>query len=299
MSTEQVVVAEVGPASTVAEVIGAGLAVSIIRLVRHDAGARLGEDPEDVHAARVATRRLRSDLRTFRSVLDPSWAASLRDELAWLGGELGPVRDAEVLLGRLRARADELLPVDAEAAAALLGGLSVRRDEARARLLGSMRGPRYSSLLDRLVQAANAPAVVEGAGGQGSGGLGTLMAAPWGHLRAAAAAAATEPSDEALHRLRIRTKRARYAAEALAPTFDRPARGFVRAATELQDILGEHQDAVVAQAWLRGAAARAGAPRAFAAGLLAEQEHRAQAAASAAWPHGWKTLARKRFRFWR
>ena len=80
----------------------------MIRLLRHDPGVRLGIDIEDVHQARVATRRLRSDLRTFQPLLDEAWADALRDELRWLGAELGRVRDAEVLRDRLRAAATTL-----------------------------------------------------------------------------------------------------------------------------------------------------------------------------------------------
>jgi CHAD domain-containing protein len=293
----EVAVADVGPHPGTAEVIGASLAGSVVRLMRHDAGVRLGEDPEDIHAARVATRRLRSDLRTFRSVLEPEWSATLRSELSWLGGELGAVRDADVLLARLRKRVEELSASDADGATALLQRLENQRGTARERLLCSMRDPRYLSLLDRLVQAANAPVVAGDADAPASAALAGLMDGPWGHLRAAATA--DEPNDAALHMVRIRTKRARYAAEALAPVFERSAGGFVRAATELQDLLGEHQDAVVAQVWLRDAAAAAGSRSTFVAGILVEQERRAQAAALAAWPKAWKQLARKRLRFWR
>ena len=98
----EIVVRKVGPKSTVLEVVRASIAVSAERMLRHDAGVRLGEDPEAVHQARVATRRLRSDLRTFRSLLDPEWNESLRVELGWLGGELGTVRDLDVLDARVR-----------------------------------------------------------------------------------------------------------------------------------------------------------------------------------------------------
>lgn len=295
----EVVVGAVGAHPTTAEVIGASLAGSVVRLLRHDAGVRLGEDLEEVHAARVAARRLRSDLRTFRSVADPEWCAMLRSELIWLGGELGAVRDADVLLSRLRMRVEELPAADAGRATAMLRRLDDQRITARERLLGSMREERYLALLDRLVQAANAPLLAGDGDAPASTALGGLMDGPWAHLRAAVAAVKGEPNEAAFHMVRIRTKRARYAAEALAPAFERSADAFVRAATELQDLLGEHRDAVVAEAWLREVGARGGSRSAFVAGMLVEQERRAQAAALVAWPKAWKTLARKRRRFWR
>jgi CHAD domain-containing protein len=86
-------------------VVRDALDASVQRLLVADPVARVGDDPEGVHQARVATRRLRSDLRTFGPLLDPAWVTPLRDELRWLGGELGVAREAEVLLGHLRDHA--------------------------------------------------------------------------------------------------------------------------------------------------------------------------------------------------
>jgi CHAD domain-containing protein len=89
----------------------------------------------------------------------------------------------------------------------------------------------------------------------------------------------------------------RYAAEAVAPVFGKRARRFAIAAVGLQDVLGEHQDAVVAGAWLREAAA--GSPgHAFVSGQLAAIEAEAARAAREAWPAAWKALSRKKLRFW-
>ncbi len=100
-----------GPKATVAELVQAAIAGGVLRLVEHDPIVRIGEDPEGVHQARVATRRLRSDLRTFRPVVDTDWSEPLRDELRWLGELLGRVRDADVLLQLLTNKA-EALPDD-------------------------------------------------------------------------------------------------------------------------------------------------------------------------------------------
>ena len=108
------------------------LAASVHRLVTHDHLVRIGDDPEGVHQTRVATRRLRSDLRTFRPVLDRAWADGLRDELRWIGTELGHVRDADVLLERLEARAATLPDATRAGAAVLLDGLRDARDAATA-----------------------------------------------------------------------------------------------------------------------------------------------------------------------
>ena len=293
----EVRVSKLGPDSTVADVVRRALAASVVRLLAHDAGVRLGDDPEDVHQARVATRRLRSDLRSFREVVDHAWSGPLREELRWLGGKLGAVRDAEVLRDRLGSREALLQPADRPAAEQLLSGLDVRREQARGHLLGSMREPRYDALLEALVEAARNPQVLaEIADVSAQTALRPALEAPWKHLQASIEAIAQDPSDEALHAARIRAKRMRYAAEAVAPVFGKRARAFAAAAVGLQDVLGEHQDAVVAGGWLREEASAGG--DAFVAGQLAALEARAAADARQAWPEMWKALSRKRLRFW-
>jgi CHAD domain-containing protein len=268
------------------------LARSVLRLQTHDPGVRLGEDPEDVHQARVATRRLRSDLRTFRGLLDEAWTNGLRDELKWLGGLLGEVRDADVLADRLRTKADRIGPGSAEA---LLRRLATSRTASRRALLQAMRGTRYLALLDRLVAAPNGgdlPLSADGAQ-PADRGLPALVRPSWQNARRAARSMDDPPTDQQLHQLRIRTKRVRYAAEAAAPVLGKRAERFAKAAAGLQDVLGEHQDAVVAGQWLRRAAVRSTPADAFVAGRLAEMERAAAVAARESWPDAWKEVRRR------
>src|SRR5205823_12247616 len=129
------VVGQLDDTAVAGELVRTAMAASDERLVRHDPGVRIGDDTEDVHQARVATRRLRSDLRTFSSLIDGDWAASLTDELRWLGGDLGAVRDADVLAERLRRQASLLPERDAAGLGGLFRRLARQRDEARATLL--------------------------------------------------------------------------------------------------------------------------------------------------------------------
>jgi len=292
-----VVVPEVAKDAMLSEVVRRALAVSVVRLLRHDAPVRLGEDPEAVHQARVATRRLRSDLRTFRDALEPSWSAPLRDELRWLGDELGAVRDAEVLRDRLRTRVELLDPNDQRAAEAVVERLSAARDRARDRLVSALADRRYVALLDDLVLATREPGLLEEAAALPARGAGRpMLEALWKHLETAAGRASDDASDGLLHRARIRTKRMRYAAEAVLPVFGKRASAFATAAADLQDVLGEHQDSVVARSWLREAASAGADP--FVAGQLVALEARAASDARDRWPAAWKALSRKRLRFW-
>ena len=99
--------------------------------------------------------------------------------------------------------------------------------------------------------------------------------------------------------MRIEAKRLRYTCEAISSVFGKPATGLARAATKLQDVLGEHQDAVVAQGWLRDLSDTDGAGTAFALGELAALELVARDEAKARWPASWKSLRRWRPAAWR
>ena len=290
---------DASPSSTVAEVVRSSIASSTERLITHDAMVRLGIDPEGVHQARVAARRLRSDLRTLRSLLDPDWRDGLRGELAWLGTELGNVRDLDVLGLRLRDHASTLPDDEASSVGRLLDRLRDRREAAQAELMSAMRVPRYVALLDALVDAAARPQVLdEVADMRAAEVIGVVMEAPWSHLKKLCDSLDAASADADLHHARIRAKRVRYAAEALEPVFGRPARRFARQAESLQAVLGAHQDAVVALAWLREQAEGASARVAFAAGRLTGAEARVRDDARQLWPEIWAELRRKRLRFW-
>jgi CHAD domain-containing protein len=289
----------VGKPATVDAVIRHAISDSVAKLVANDPVVRIGNDPEGVHQARVATRRLRSHLRTFRDLLDPEWTQSLRDELKWLGDELGAVRDADVLLDRLERRVEELERDDQTAAEPLLKHLREERDAARAVLLDGLRSDRYLQLLDRLVDAAQRPRVVMLVGTDHEETLRDLVRAPWKHLRNAVDDLPDPAPDPALHQVRIRAKRARYAAEVVEPAFGKDARRFAKAVTEVQDVLGEHQDSVVAAAWLRANALTLGDPRAvYVAGELGAMERAAAETSRVEWPKVWKKASKKRLRDW-
>ena len=147
---------------------------------------------------------------------------------------------------------------------------------------------RYIDLLERLVLATNSPATLPEAEEPALKVLPPLAASPWRRLRSAVNQLPDPPTDPELHRIRILAKRARYAAEAVAPVAGSAAAAFGRAAAKLQTILGEHQDSVTAQAWLRGA--RISGRRAFVAGELIAMEHVAAEDARAKWPRVWNCL---------
>ena len=281
-----------------AQLVQHAIAASVVRILRHDPGVRIGDDPEDVHQARVGTRRLRSDLRTLAPLLQEKWLSGLRDELRWFGRVLGAVRDADVLSDRLRSQAATLPEPDTAGLAPLFRRLAKERDDARAALLEAMETPRYVALLDALVAAAQEPELRPRAAARAADAVPELVAAPWKKLQKAVKALPADPSDAELHRTRILTKRARYAAEAAAPLVGKKAAKLGSALAGLQDVLGEHQDAVVAEAWLRAAVEGADPAVSLAAGELIGVQLAEAAACRDEWRTAWKKASAKKLRSW-
>jgi CHAD domain-containing protein len=247
-----------------------------------------------VHQMRVATRRLRAALRTFGQVTP---AEHLAGELQWLGRELGAARDGEVLAGHLRDAVREVPPelLIGPVQARVQGHFAPRRAAARASLIKALDEPRYASLLAELdrvaagppggpLAAAKArevlPAAVRRAYRQAKRRMRTARHTPDGPAR-----------DAALHRARKSARRARYAAEAASPAAGKQARRFARQMKQVQSVLGDHHDAVLARQAARdlGIGAHLAGENAFTYGLLHERElHHAaqqQTRAGKVWRH--------------
>jgi CHAD domain-containing protein len=251
------------------------------QILRNDPGTRLGTDPEAVHDFRVAVRRLRATLRAVEPRPD-----YLRSELKWLGGVLGAVRDLDVMLEHVNSEIARLGEPEQAAAASITTALERKRRGARKTMLGALGTPRYFALLDELA-AYEAP-------NPSAKQLRRDAEKELGKLAKAVDAAGADPPDATLHHLRIRGKKARYAAE-LAEA--EPA--FVKRAKQFQDVLGEHQDAVVMEERLRGLVAEGEAPaRALAIGRLIERERARLDRTRGEWRDAWRELERSARTVW-
>lgn len=293
----EVVVVDLDDEPGAGDVIRAAFARSVHRFMVHMPAVQLGRDPEALHQARVATRRLRSDLRTFGPLLDEPWVSSLRDELRWLGGTLGTVRDIDVLTLRLVETSQQLTEADRFPLRVLMTMLEAERKRRRKALLESIGQRRFLELTDRMVEAANAPRLLPASDRASRDALLELVRAPFDRLMQITLELSTEPADADLHRIRIRAKRVRYAAEAVTPVIGKKAVRFASAAAALQDELGELQDSAVAHAWLYQAAQNHPAV-AFAAGQLAGFELVRADSARTGWGKPWRKLSREKLRSW-
>ena len=223
---------------------------------RQEVAARAGE-VEAVHQLRVATRRLRATLRLFAPVLPAMFVTWTRQELEWLGGVIGAVRDVDVLIQAVGKRAARVEPSLRRA----LGPLGVATLDERARvhetLIEVLDSARARRLLDRLARFAESEPAVRSDERLGDLAAGLQTPLVRSVRRAGRRAlAASEP--EALHRLRVRAKRLRYAVETLRGLGGRREQELVRRLTQLQDHLGEYQDITTQVHWLRDFAVRAG-----------------------------------------
>jgi CHAD domain-containing protein len=261
----------------------------------HDPGTRLGADPEELHQMRVSVRRLRAVLRTARAMFARGPIKALREELKWLGSMLGGPRDLDVLRAHLRDELRQLEPRDRNAGRSLLRRLEKAGAKPRQELQAALDSPRYLALLDSVEDTISNPPVVEA-----DVSLADVAAGAWKKLRRTVKTLPSEPADAELHEVRVKAKHARYAAELAAPEGGHAVDRFVDRVKKLQDVLGEHQDAVVAEARLRELAGNAPAPGAgFVAGLLAERQHARRQAAREAFEDAWTEVKRQGRKAWR
>ncbi|GAA3610269.1 CYTH and CHAD domain-containing protein [Kineosporia mesophila] len=247
------------------------------QLVAMDPRVRLNTD-DAVHQMRVATRRLRTALATFRPFFAPDAVTALREELKWLGSDvLGPVRDAEVIREKL------LADVAALPAELVLGPvarriqleMSAEYKTAHKSAVAELDGDRYLALIDGLEAFVVAPPFSERASNPAADELRKVVrkaAARVGeHVDVLAGETVGSPEhDFHLHEVRIKAKRARYATEAARPVIGKPAKQVAKGMEGITETLGNHQDGVVQRQWLRdlGVRAHGAGENGFTFGLL-------------------------------
>jgi CHAD domain-containing protein len=286
---------------TAAELITATLVASAASLVDHLAAVVLDEDLEGVHRARVGIRRMRSDLKTARSLLDYRLVRPVRRELDWLMDHLGEVRDLDVLLARLQTEMGALEEIDRRGAEAVVAQALSDRTEAYERLRGALRTARCAALLEETARIAAAPPFKSReAGRPAKVVMPGLVGNPLRDLLKEVKKQGKRPDDAGLHRLRIEVKRVRYAAELAAPAVGKKAKRSARALATVQDVLGEHNDACVAAARLRDLGQRTEDGGAWGAGLFGGLELARAAECSNRFPSVWaQAAAGKRWRWTR
>ena len=283
-----------------------GHLVAQVAELRRQNARLLADDQTAVHQLRIAARRLRSALTTYRPLLDPSTTEPVREELRWLGRSLSEARDAQVLRERLHAMLGDEPPelvlgpvlarIDDELRAAYRAGLELA--------VQTLDGERYARLLDTLDDLVASPPSTPAARQPAHEILPLLLRRDAKRLRRAVAAIDRSPTgperDAALHAARKKAKRLRYAAESAVPALGKPAKRLTAAAKTMQQILGDHQDAVVSRQHLRDYAVRAhgNGENGFTFGRLHALEQARADEAERAFGRAWERRPGKTVRRW-
>ncbi len=266
-------------------VLARGLAEQYEELLAQDPGTRLGTDPEALHDHRVAIRRLRALLRAGRPLLDRVWADELRDSLKRAGHALAEARDLDVMMERLERDRSDLPEPERTGAGDVLAALRDRRARAQQQLVSDISEPWYLSTLNRLEVAVADPRFA------GSGSLRRGVRRRHRQARKLIRRLPDQPSDAQLHALRRAVRNARYAAELAAAGGVGGTRSYAKRAKAFQDILGDHQDAVVATAALAEIDPEMTRPSAhLACTAFGEIQAERRASARAGVARGWKRL---------
>jgi CHAD domain-containing protein len=202
------------------------------------------------------------------------------------------------------------LDVPVASSAVLRSALTEERRSASRELAETMNSERYMRLVGRLHAAAHAAPFSEAdrsssdtsrclqSEGATNDLLSELVGRQWKSLRRAVRKAGPHPTDEQLHRIRIRSKQLRYAAEAAVPVAGQEAQRIAAASEKLQVVLGTHHDAVAAEAWLRRVPDHQTAASSYAAGQLSVLQRWRQQKFRKQWKRRWARLKRTKTLRW-
>jgi inorganic triphosphatase YgiF len=266
------------------------VASACLKQVVANKSAVLASDPEGIHQMRVGLRRLRTAMSLFSDIIPGKKTEDIRVELKWLTAELSPSRELDVFL------AEVIQPLDSAHSADLqsfTGVLATRRDAAGKRAKAAVNSPRFRKLTlsvaewleigrwrtprDMLVRG-HCEEPVEAA-------VVAQLNRRWRKIRKRGRHL-SELDTRERHKLRIQTKKVRYASEFFEALFPdkrmrKRQRRFVSALKDIQDCLGDLNDIAVHVSLSRGIAADV-SEAAFAAGVVIGHEQARGAAVMSA-----------------
>jgi CHAD domain-containing protein len=250
---------DIFPADTMTEAAVKTLKFHLAKMLEHEEGTRLGEDPEELHDMRVSTRRMRMALRVFADYLDPEVLRPVLKGLRRTGRTLGNVRDLDVFNEKTQVYLDSLPDERAGDLGGLLDAWKAERDKQREVLVAYLDGKRYRRFVERTQDLLDGP--VEALAPQNvvtprpqrvaqvlPGVLYKDMAVVWafeGQL------GGLETPLPRFHALRKSCKGLRYTLEFFEGVLGSGARPLIKRVKGLQDHLGDLQDAVVTSGVLR------------------------------------------------
>ena len=263
------------------------------QILRHDPGTRLGDDPEDLHQHRVGIRKLRSLLGSAR-MLEPEWSAKLRADLEWIADLMNPVRDLDVMIPYLRADVGLLEPDEAALMERFIETLISEREAARKVMLEGLENERYLGLL-RNLESATVSLVVRPA----EDDLQSGAARQFRKMRNAVKVLSSPPEDEDLHRVRRLAKKSRYTADLVKDGGGKKVAQFLADIKQVQEVLGDFQDSVVAEERIRAFLPEARSPQeAFVLGRMVELQASKKRRVGIEFPPAWRRVEKSGKQAW-
>jgi CHAD domain-containing protein len=264
----------------------------------HEPGARLGQDPEELHQLRVTARRIDATLGLFKHQLPPALVRARKSAKVVLR-TLGAARDLDVQLGELARYCAQLSEEQRAAAEPLKARLETERVRARARMVRGLDSEPTRRWLETLSVASTERSGLNGAD-RAMAVMPERVRQRFRRLRKSVRRLRTKSTMDDYHEVRRRAKQLRYATECGRDLFGRPAEDMLKALRRLQDKLGAHQDAYMAQMRLAALAADpdSGLPPAtlFLMGRLAEHHDRATAQTRQTLTRSWRKVRGKRWK---
>ena len=243
------------PGKPVGRVLQSYLVDQVEAVLAADRAVRRREN-EGIHDLRVALRRLRTSLATFRSLVDRDVTDSLRDEMRWVSLTLGTARDAEVVRERLHDLLNDEAPSAALRSARAVLAAAGRADAREARRVAdeTLRSERYLAVIDALKGLIANPPLTDQSEQKASKVLAGLIANDVKRMRKRVKlvdqAGNPEERTARLHDVRKAAKRLRYACEAAGPVLGSKVARVEKSAKDIQAILGDHHDTVLTRSWL-------------------------------------------------
>jgi CHAD domain-containing protein/adenylate cyclase class IV len=234
-------------------------AIKVLRLhfnkmLAHEKGTRLGDDPEELHDMRVATRRMRMALRIFAPYLDTEEVHPALKGLRRTGRRLGVVRDLDVFKGKAVKYVERLPQRRRGELEGLLAAWDLEYAARRAELIAYLDGRSYRRFVERMAELLEEPPErLSAPGGQGTVAqvLPMLLHRDVADVLGAGALVGPGAPLTRFHELRIAGKALRYTLEFFAAPLGRGALPLIATMKGLQDHLGDLQDAVVASGLVR------------------------------------------------
>lgn len=260
-----------------------------LQMLQNDPGTRLGRDSEALHQMRVATRRMRAIIRAVSSFLAPEWTEQVRQELGWIGSLLGEVRDWDVLFEFFRQNFHDFSSPEQRSYQTILKNFEDQRSVARAKLLEGLRSDRYLNLLNHFEDSLNhlpfQPTPLT---------LTEIARTAFHKVQDFANTSDSLFRKFELHHTRRLLKRTRYAVELAEPFLGKRAKRFIQQAKVAQDLLGRHQDAVVAEQRLLAFKQHSrGTGIAYVTGLMVERLRNLQSQVHQQIPKQWEKLEKQ------